>query len=185
MEAPDAIDRLLADLARWEGERRSDQAAQSRSEEQWLRRQAAEEARFTGLALDLAEQAMSVTVATTSGRRHHGLVVAVADDFVVLHTPGSHAVLVPYRAITVVRPAAPDIGTPSARVAPLGARFVHALAGLSAERPRVVLVLDGGETVSGELTSVGVDVLALRLDATPPALVHVRVDAVCEVTVLG
>lgn len=185
MEAPDEIDRLLADLARWAGDRRSDQAALSRSEEQWLRRQAAEEARFTGLALDLAEQGTSVAVATTTGRRHHGTVVAVADDFLVLHAPGGHAVLLPYRAVTAVRPSGPDVGTPSARVAPLGARLVHALAGLAADRPRVLLVLDGGETVSGELTSVGVDVLAVRLDATPPAVVHVRVDAVLEVTVLG
>lgn len=185
MEGPDEIDRLLADLARWAGDRRTDDAAQSRSQEQWLRRQAEEEARFTGLALDLAEQGVSVAVATTTGRRHHGVVVAVAEDFMVLHAGGGHAVLLAYRAVTVVRASASDVGTPSARVAPLGARLVHALAGLAADRPRVLLVLDGGETISGELLSVGVDVLGVRLDATPPAVVHARVDAVCEVTVLG
>lgn len=185
MEGPDEVDRLLADLARWAGDRRSDEAAQSRSQEQWLRRQAEEAARFTGLALDLAEQGVSVGVATTTGRRHHGAVVAVAEDFMVVHAPGGHAVFLPYRALTVVRASASDVGTPSARVAPLGARLVHALAGLAADRPRVLLVLEGGETISGELTSVGVDVLAVRIDATPPAVVHARVDAVCEVTVLG
>lgn len=177
----DETERLLADLGRWAADRRADDAARSRSDEAWLRRQADEEARFTGLAVDLAEQAVSVTIATTTGRRHHGVVVAVAEDFLVVSAATGRSVLLPYRSIALVRPSLPS-GPGSPRRAPLGARLVHALAGMAADRPRVTLVVDGGETLNGELQSVGVDVVHLRLDGTPPATVHIRVDAVNEVT---
>jgi small nuclear ribonucleoprotein (snRNP)-like protein len=178
------IDRLLADLARWAGDQQADAAARSRSDEAWLRRQAEEEARFTGLAVDLAEQGTPVTVRTTAGRQHHGIVVAVADDFLVVRATGERPVFLPYRSIAVVRPSM-AAGSGSPRRAPLGARLVHALSGMAADRPRVIVVVDGGETVTGELQSVGVDVFALRLDGTPPSIVHGRVDAVNEVTLLG
>lgn len=184
MDDVDHVDRLLADLARWAGDRRADEAARSRADEAWLRRQAEEEALFTGLAVDLAEQATPVTVRTTAGRRHHGVVVAVAHDFLVLKAAAGQAVFLPYRAVAMVRPSV-TTGVGSPRRPPLGTRLVHALAGMAADRPRVVVVVDGDETVSGELHSVGVDVCSLRLDGTPPATVHVRVDAVNEVTLLG
>lgn len=180
----DDTERLLADLARWAGDRRADDAARSRSDEAWLRRQAEEEARFTGLALDLAEHGLPVTVHTTAGRRHHGVVEAVADDFLVVRPGTGRPVLLAYRAIALVRPSS-STGPGSPRPAPLGARLVHALAGIAADRPRVLVVVEGNETLTGELQSVGVDVCALRLDGTPPATVHVRVDAVNEVTLLG
>jgi len=177
----DDVDRLLADLARWTGDRQATDEARSRREETWLRRQADEEARFTGLALDLAEQGAAVTVQTTAGRRHHGTIVAVADDFLVLdaHRP----VLLAYRTISVVRSTAGVVG--STRVAPLGTRLVHALAGIAADRPRVVLVVDGSEPLHGELRSVGHDIVSLRLDGSEAAVLHVRLDAVGEVTLLG
>ncbi|HEX9969342.1 MAG TPA: hypothetical protein VGB03_04320 [Acidimicrobiales bacterium] len=183
---PDAdLDRLLADLARWAAERRVDEAAESRSDEAWLRRQAEEEARFTGLVLDLAEQGAPVTVRTTAGRRHHGVVAAVADDFLVLHAAGARPVFLPYRSVAVVRTAGGGDGTASARPAPLRTRLVHALGGLAGDRPRVVVVVDGDETISGELRSAGVDLIVVRLEGNPPSSVHVRMDAVNEVTLLG
>ena len=178
-----AIDRLLVDLAAWAADKRADEAADSRSEEAWLRRQADEEARFTGLVLDAAEQGTALTIRTTAGRQHRGVVAAVADDFLVMTGSGGRAVFLPYRAIAVVRPS--TAATPSARPAPLRTRLVHALGGMAGDRPRVVLVVDGDEAISGELRSAGVDVVSLRLDGTPPAVVHVRIDAVNEVTLLG
>ena len=171
----DAADRLLADLAAWD-------AARSRQDEAWLRQQAEEEARFTGLALDLAEQADAVTVRTTTGRQHHGHVVAVAEDFLVMRPAGGAPVFLPYAAIVIVRPAAAS-DTPSSRLPLLGMRLVHALAALSAERPRVSIVVHGGEATTGELRSVGVDVATLRLEGG--ATVYVRVDAVAEVVLFG
>lgn len=176
----DDVDRLLDDLARWAGDRRADDEARSRAEEAWLRRQAEEEARFTGLVLDLAEQGATVTLTTTAGRRHHGTIKAVADDFLVLEAEGGRPVLLPYRAVATLRTNARTEG--AVRRATLGARLVHVLASLAAERPRVIVAV-GTETLTGELRSVGKDVLALRLDEA--SAVHVRLDAVSEVTLLG
>lgn len=178
------MERLLHDLARWAADRRVDEAARSRTDEAWLRRQAEEEALFTGLAIDLAEQAAPVTIRTTSGRQHHGVVVAVAEDFLVLGAANGRSVFLPYRAVALVRPSTPG-GPGSPRRPPLGARLVHALAGIAVDRPRVLVVVEGDESVTGELQSVGVDVCTLRLDGTPPPTVHIRVDAVNEVTLLG
>jgi hypothetical protein len=172
----DATDRLLADLAAWD-------AARARQDEAWLRRQADEEARFTGVALDLAEQADTVSVLTTTGRRHHGRIAVVADDFLVVSTAGGAPVLLPYAALASVRPSPGAAPAGSSRAPLLGMRLVHALSGLAADRPRVAVVVHGGESTSGDLWSVGLDVLTLRLEND--AVVHVRVDAVAEVTVFG
>jgi hypothetical protein len=184
-ERDPGLDRLLADLGAWAAERRVDEAVEARSSEGWLRRQAEEEARFTGLVLDLAEQGAPVTIRTTAGRQHRGVVVAVAEDFLVLHAAGGRPTFLPYRAIAVVRSAAAGGDIASSRMAPLRTKLVHALGGLAGDRPRVLVVVDGDETISGELRSAGVDVLVLRLDGTPPSVVHLRVDAVNEVTLLG
>lgn len=180
------VDRLLGDLARWAGERRADEAAASRRDEASLRRQAEEEARFTGIALDLAELGEAVMVRTSTGRQHRGRIVAVAEDFLVVQAQGAAPVFVPFVAVSMVRPApgidAPEAG--SARTAPLGTRLVHALAGLAAERPRVTLVVHGHEAFSGELRTVGHDVLTLRLEGGGSS-VYVPLTALTEVTVFG
>ncbi|MDP8991956.1 MAG: hypothetical protein M3N31_02715, partial [Actinomycetota bacterium] len=66
------VDALLAELARWGADVRAGDAARSRARERWLRRQASEDATFTGVALDLAEQGAGVAVRTTTGRTLHG-----------------------------------------------------------------------------------------------------------------
>src|SRR3546814_6367908 len=61
--------------------------------------------------------------------------------------------------------------------------LVEILAGLAADRERVVLVTRaGGDSVTGELRSVGQDVAVLRTDAQPPANVHVPLARVPEIT---
>lgn len=178
------VDRLLDDLARWAGERRAEEAAASRRGEAELRRQAAEDARLAGTALDLAERGEAVMVRTTTGRQHRGRIVAVADDFLVLEGAGGAPVLLPYAAVAMVRPGpgadAPEAGSP--RSAPVGARLVHALAGLAADRPRVTVVVPGHETLGGELRSVGRDVVTLRLEGGG-SVVYLPVAALTEVTV--
>src|SRR3546814_20125633 len=61
--------------------------------------------------------------------------------------------------------------------------LVEILAGLAADRERVVLVTRaGGDSVTGELRSVGQDVAVLRTDAQPPATVYVPLASVAEIT---
>ena len=60
-----AVDRFLADLAVWMAEDRARGAAEARAKRRWLEQQAAEEATFTGLAIDLAERQLPVAVRTS------------------------------------------------------------------------------------------------------------------------
>src|SRR5438552_1212591 len=88
----------LVDRARSEG------AAQARSRERWLRQQAEEGAELVGTLVGLAERNETITLRTTSGRRHQGTLAAVAADFVVLRTLGGADTWVPVDAIAFVRP---------------------------------------------------------------------------------
>src|SRR4051812_22901927 len=80
------VERMLADLARWAADERAGEAARGRSRERWLLQQATEDARFVGVAVDLAERRRPVAVRTTGGRTVRGVIVAVATDFWVLES---------------------------------------------------------------------------------------------------
>lgn len=184
----DDVDALLADLARWTADAGAGEAARSRIRERWLRHQAEEEARFAGLALDLAEAGVPVALRLTSGRMLHGRVEAVARDFCVVRTDAGTPTLVAFDAVATVRPdpAYRADGAPSSRTGPVDVGLVEVLAGLAGERPRVRIVAEGsGEAVAGELRSVGADVATVRLDGARAGSVYVRLGAVREVALLG
>jgi hypothetical protein len=186
------VDRLLADLARWMGEERTTEAVRSRSRERWLRQQAIEEATFAGIVLDLAERGQPVIVRTTAGRTHHGHVVAVATDFVVIAGPGHRVTLLALDAVALVRPAGAH-DPARQRPEPMGDRaaavpvtFTAALAGLAGDRPHIQLAVAGAtEPLVGELRAVGDDVLTLRQATNPPQDAYVRLASVTECSLLG
>jgi len=187
-EGASSIDAFLADLARWTADARVEEAAGARVRERWLRQQAAEDARFAGVLVDLAEADTGVTVRTTAGRNLQGRIAAVARDFCLLRHDGGLATLLTFEALATVRPEpghrAGDAD--SARISLLGLGFVELLARLAPERPRVRVVMDGGgEALAGELRTVGADVATVRLDGDPPATVYLQLGAVREVTLLG
>ena len=184
------VDRLLADLARWSGDRAADEAAAARSRERWLRQQAAEDARFAGVLVDLAERALPVTVATTAGPVVRGRLAAVASDFVAVvpsgEGAGGRATLVQLGAVAWVRPEPGRRGGEAAaeRAAPGQGTLAAALARLADDRPRVTVTTAGGAALTGELRSVGADVVTLRMDGRPPPTAYLPLAAVAVVTVL-
>lgn len=185
----DDIDVLLADLARWSSDAAVEEAARSRIRERWLRRQAEEDARFAGVALDLSESGAGVAVRTTAGHTLQGRITTVARDFCVLRHDGGTATLVAFGAIVTLRPEqgyrAADAAS-SDRVAPVDAGLADVLAGLAGERPRVRIVMDGGgEALTGELRTVGADVATLRLHAGAGGTIYLHLVTVREVTLLG
>ena len=185
-----STDELLARLGRWRGEQEAAEAARSRTRERWLRQQAAEAARLSSVALDLAERGAVVTLTTTTGSTHAATVVGVAREFVVLRSSGGRLTFVRWSCVAAIRlPAGERAGEADAdRDAPLDVRLAHALAGLVADRPRVrVLTVGCADAWTGELRSVGRDVITLRLDGAGPGgdAVYLALDAVAEVTVLG
>jgi hypothetical protein len=154
-----------------------------------------------GVALDLAERGEAVVLKTTSGRTHRGRLLAVASDVWVLRSDASDgmrgpggmagATFVATDAIASVRaqPGGSDEPGPEAagaRPVPLTASMADMLTELAVEDPRVrVVVLGEPEAMVGELRSVGVDVVTLRLAGEPPATIYVRLGSVSELSVLG
>ena len=184
----DPAGRLLADLERWMADAKVDDAARARSREGWLRRQAEEEATLNGALADLAEHTTAVTVTTTSGRHHPGRIVAVGQDFCVLRTSGGTLILIPAAAVSSVRvpPDRQRTEATGSRPAPVDATLHGVLAGLAGDRRRVLVALHGNaEVLSGELRSVGIDVLTLRLDGEPATTVYLRSASVSEVSLFG
>lgn len=182
------IDAFLADLARWTADTRAEEAAGSRVRERWLRQQAAEDARFAGVLVDLAEQGAGVAVRTTAGRTVHGRLAAVARDFCVLRHDAGMATFLTFSAMAAVRPEPGHRSgdADSARLSASALGLADVLARLAPERHRVRVVVDGGgEALAGELRSVGADVATVRLDGDPPATVYLQLGAVREVALIG
>jgi hypothetical protein len=178
MPSPGDGDRFAADLARWLADARVDEAATSRARERWLRQQAGEEATVAGLLLDLAERAEPVLVEIAGGRRHRSVVRGVAADFCALTGEGGD-VLVAYAGITSVQTMDGDEPTGD-RPHALDMTFAEALSLLVAERPRVLVTHHEGTTRTGELRSVGRDVVLLRADGG--SQLHVPIASIAAVT---
>jgi hypothetical protein len=176
---------LAARLDVWVADTRIEDSADARARERWLTAAAEADATFSGVLLDLAERGSGVTVATVAGHRRQGVIQVLGADFVALRAATGREVLVSTSSIASVR-TAPAVGIASGeRVVTTGLRLGDVLGELAAERARVRLVLlDGGEALTGELRSVGQDVVTMRTDGDAPATAYARLGAVAEV-VLG
>jgi hypothetical protein len=173
---------LAARLDAWLADARTERSADARARERWLSSAAEADATFAGVLLDLAERGVGIAVATVGGRRRQGVVQVLGADFLALRAASGGEVLLSLGAIASVR-TAPTVGLAAGeRVVTTDLRLGDVLGELAAERVRVRLVLlDGSEAVSGELRSVGQDVVTVRTDGDTPATAYVRTGAVAEV----
>lgn len=155
----------MDELLRLLDEARADERADARGRERVLRQAAGESATLLGTLLDLAEAGTPVTIRTTDGRSQHGAIRLVGADFLALDGD----VWIATVAVASVRPGPGGHHPPAGgdRSPATDLRLVEALARLAPERPRLALVVEGGDIVAGELRSVGADVVTLRLDGEP------------------
>ena len=185
-EAPDdpAQDRLLDDalheLNRWVAETQVDDAIELRRRSAWLRRQADEEATMTGVLVDLAEHGRAVTLYLGNGRRHRGTIAAVGRDVVELRSTVGERVVVALDALDSVRPSTDADAVPGDGPVPTDVRLVERVRRLAEQRERVLIVGRNGEATSGEITSVGRDVVRVALDGG--GLAYVSLTALAEVS---
>lgn len=175
---PEGWDRL----ERWVAELRTDDAARGRARTSWLARQAEEEATLAGVLTDLAERGRPVVVSVRGGGRHRGVLRLVGVDFCALQTPTGADVVVAFAAVTAVAAQPGETAVTGDRGDLAATTLGHALAALAGAGRRVrVLALGGGDALSGELRSVGRDVVALRLDGTG-GTVYVPLASLAEVS---
>ena len=134
-------------------------------EERWLRVAADADATFAGILLDLAERGVGIAVATVAERQLHGVVQVIGADFIGVRVSSGQEVLLALAAIASVR-TAPAVGVSAGeRVVTTDLRLSDVLEELAVERARVrLVVLDAKDAVTGELRSVGQDVVTVRTD---------------------
>jgi hypothetical protein len=77
----------------WAEGLRIDAASQLRRREQWLRRQAAEDATMAGVLVDHAERGSTLAVTTYSGNRHVGRVRGAGAELVTIDVTGARVVI--------------------------------------------------------------------------------------------
>jgi hypothetical protein len=152
-----------------------------------LRQQATADATMTGLLVDLAEEGTEVTVRTNAGRAHHGAIVTVGRDFVIVGAAAGYTCIV-LDALAAVRrrPGRHQPDTTSHRPAPRSVTLAAHLADLAPEGPRVAVAVAGEPALlTGQLRAVGRDIATLRLDGDPPVTAYVALRSVSEVLVSG
>jgi hypothetical protein len=164
---------------------RSADAGAARARQRSMERQASEEATLVGTLVDLAERRAQVSLRTTAGRTCHGSVVAVSGDFVVVRAEAGRDHCVRLRAVASIRPQHGErhgvaVG---GRAAPLDLNLVEVLAGLAPDHPRVALVVDGGELVSGTLLAAGADVVTVGREGDPDLVTYVAAAALGEAVI--
>jgi hypothetical protein len=171
-------DSVVAAFARWAAQERVAEAAGMRSKERSLRDQAAGEATWSGLMVELAESQGEVEL-NLGSRRVVGRVVGMGRDFCVVEQRGRRTVLIPIERIVAVWKERPTTGS---RYPALDLSFEAALAGLADERSPVCLHVARGNQISGELIGCGADLVTLRTEPTARRTVHVRTShiEVCE-----
>jgi len=171
----------LDPVEEWASEIRTDAATQRRRRENWLRRQAADDASLVGVLVDLAEQGHLVRIATVGGGSHQGRLRGAGSQVLVLEC-GRTRVLVAVDAVTTVQAVPGDDDV----ISPVGHRVDDDPTTLSDllshsvdDGVEVTLVTRGGQVVSGEVASVGRDVVLVRPDRRTP-LVYVVLDSLSE-----
>ncbi len=176
-------DALVAAFARWAADQRTAAAAGQRTRERSLREQATASATWTGILVDLAEQAALVT-AVVAGRRRHGRVAGMGRDFCVLESEHNRTALIGLNAVSALWPEDLPASQPPTgdRTPTLDLSMMAALALLAEERAPVAVVTTDGVETAGDLLAVGEDVLTLRAGGSTRrlALVPRHAVAVCE-----
>ena len=176
-----------ADFADLLDDARSASAASSRTSRRWLRQQALEEARLTGVLLGAAEHGDTLTIRTTSGRTHTGAVQVVGGDFCALRAGTGDVVYIRTDAITVVQPDRGIAAVPASdgRAGAVSRTLVEELADRAGEQPDVSIVSTGQrDAVPGRLLAVGVDVATLEVDQKR-GLAYVALASVTEFWLLS
>jgi hypothetical protein len=178
---------LDAALGRFVADARSDLAAHARGRQRWLEVQAAEEMSLLGVVWDLAERGATALVTTVAGRHHRGVVSGAGTDFVCLRPAGAGLVVLPLHAVVAVRPEAGTVVAGDRRPDELvDATDLRAtLADLAADRPAVTAVaLGSGEPLTGELRSVGLDVVVLAVGQERRDVAYLRLSSLAELSVI-
>jgi hypothetical protein len=177
-------------LARFASDARVEERVAARRRQRWLAQATSEGSTFAGLLLSVAEIGAPISVMTSSGTTHRGVVFALGTDVVALRVGPLDVTLVALEQVVALdagrtEPISSDRhdGPP-----PDGPRLRHLLFELAEEQPDATFCLAGGLTMRGALRWVGQDVVAISQPtgeerSTRRDLRYVRLSSVAAVSV--
>jgi hypothetical protein len=155
----------------------------ARSRQRWLRQQAAEQADFTSLLIELRERGSPVSVTTAAGRRYpNARITAVGRDCVTVATARGRVLLASGAVVALQPHGETDVSlgadaraTDEESMAELVRRAAH-------DREAVTIHVDGvPEPFVGELQACGRDVVVIRAARTN-AVVYLTLASVSEMS---
>lgn len=133
--------------------------------------------------VDLAERGRPTLVTTGASRSFRGSVRAVGADFAVVREDRLGDVVIPFRALSSVRPAPGEAGAGDGRPFTVELVLCEMLIELATEHPAII-VLAGRDEFRGRLRSVGIDVMSIVVEGPRRDVVHVNVVAVDHLVIL-
>lgn len=171
----------------WTIDVRHEQARQARQSSHWQKQLAVDEARFSGLLVDLHENARTIALAMSSGRQVSGTIRDIGSNFVAIDAIEKSTVYLRLDVITSVEVdgRANSVGTPSERTIDTERRFEDVIAEL-AERHAAVrfATRNTKELRAATLMNAGVDVVTLELSTNPPRTLFVATEHLSEIAAL-
>jgi hypothetical protein len=157
----------------------ADDVADGRARMETWRQRSDETATLTGVLADIADSGRSADVHTTTGRTHSGRIEHVTDEALVIGTTIRHLVVLRPRAIAAVVPErgfrVPGEGSVSSH------RSFRATIAAILEPGDDLAVIAGAMDCSGELVSIGDEVLLMRGPGNRS--VYIPIGAVTEISV--
>ena len=178
------VDDLGDDPAEWLSELRRRGAIDERRRQRWLETAMHESATMAELLRELAATQADVVVETSAGGRHAGSISLVGVDVVVVSN-GGRSTVVTLAAVAAVRSTRHRQRRTGVDVAAgVDVTLLELLADRLDDRPDLVVTVAGGQRITGQLATVGHDLVVVHPDTPEPQSVHVAAATIVDVVIV-
>lgn len=177
---PGSQDAFDEDLTTLSDDVRAEAAIDQRRRQRNLARQGAEDGTLAGTLIDLAEHGATVAISTSAGHQVRGQTVAIGADHVAIQTSNGQLAHVVLAAVAVLQVGPETRATSGDRTVKRVRSMSAVLADLVEQRRTVSVHTTSGETITGSLRDLGVDVVRVR--SATGRLVYVAQGAITVVT---
>jgi hypothetical protein len=162
---------------------RHDQARSARQTSRWQTQLAQDEARFSGLLIDLNERASIVCLSTTSGRQLSGSISEIGSDFIAVTDTVTTFIRIEAITSLEIEGRANDLGAPSVRSLEGERSFARVISKLAEDTALVRFATHNAKQIrSARLMAAGADIVTLELSTEPPRTLFVATEHVVEIS---
>lgn len=172
-------------MQEWTSEARMEQARAARQTRHWQQHLAGEEARFSGLLLDLHERKCAIRIDTEGGRCLAGPIDEIGSDFIAIKNRSEMPAYIRLHVITAVEVdgTPQNTGPPSIRTLEAFRSLDTVISELADRRALIRFATkNSSELRSAFITAAGIDVVTLELAGSPVRTLFVATEQLSEVS---